>query len=179
MALVGILCGAAGATVTASQMARKTAGLEEFDFFRVQVKQIRQSLAEKPTTTTPKKLHDLMLDHLKLHVDNLIQKSRSIGKKENEQSSTEEQELVASTNKDNHTQLEEGDNGKNGEEIVEVAFTEHSHGENRQSRQEPIGIHSTYKGLHVIVGIPGWANSDKEECVCDVWARTLHGINSN
>ena len=37
-----------------------------------------------------------------------------------------------------------------------------------------VGPQNAFKGLHTIIGVPGWANKDNDTCVCDVWAQALH-----
>lgn len=221
---MGVLC---GATLTGGQMARKTAGVEEFDFLRVQTRKLTHtSLDDVPLHRSKTKVFDA----IKQGLDEIIQKTKLKMSKEHPKSVDETTPLALLTITDNIAITEATDSTTNeptttdpttteqtettttttaatgdastsndppiinhlanNDASAEVEiFTEHVHKSNKatHSAQESphpvsngeslvIGNHNTFKGLHTIVGIPGWANGDNDPCICESWARAMHSM---
>lgn len=189
VAFVGILC---GATVTGGQMARKTAGVEEFDFLRVQTRNV---IADQPhDETAVHKPKPKVLDIIKQSIDEIIQKTRKSTRDKSKEQAEEAILLTSLTSAkmqdtESHVETNEAVNimssGVEEPETKLEIFTEHVH---KASKTVPVphpvsggeslvvGNHSTFKGLHTIVGIPGWGNKESEECICESWAHALHSM---
>eukprot|EP00026_Physarum_polycephalum_P001386 Phypoly_transcript_01387.p1 GENE.Phypoly_transcript_01387~~Phypoly_transcript_01387.p1 ORF type:complete len:1109 (+),score=130.17 Phypoly_transcript_01387:94-3327(+) len=242
VAFVGILC---GATVTGGQMARKTAGLEEFDLLQVQTK--RENLSSTIPTHSEIRVDTKpdVLVNLKQGIEDLLQKTKltflrnekntshtqvneqteliekappllvvgnavgtsavepdtaEAGQIENQNPDSRAGEQTDPTEqkgeegnqavgldredvgnkesvqdpkaRDPRIQQEEDAGGQTSHLIV---FTDHPHdGKAKNNESLVVGSQSTFKGLHTVIGVPGWTNKDNDVCICDTWAKALY-----